>query len=503
MDANLNTGNGAAHAGSIEQLSHSSGLSPDMAIRCPAAKTPSARVRAACSLDKRINSLADSLISSARDIGSENARFLSRLAEFDKLEGWKVLFHRSCAHWLNAYCGISLVAAREKVRVARALCDLPAINAALAMGKLSYSKVRAITRVADHENEASLINMAHLNPANQVENIVRQYRRCRDKEDLLREKDKARLLFSRRTFNAWWDDDGSMIVRGSLPPEQGALFLQSLLKADDLLFRESNVVGCDATRARPELAPAQRRADALVLMAEAHLAGGSATGKTADSSQVVVNTDLNALQAPLTVHCEQGEAQSCEQGELSSGAVKFATVAASATIENDPAIDFDTARRLTCDASLVSILTRFGEPLAIGRKGRVIPAPMRRALIYRDKCCQFPGCCATRHLDGHHIVHWAVGGTTEIDNLAVLCTLHHRVVHEDGCFILKVHELRSQYREFSDDGLALHEMHFRGSVNSVYNSEIIAQIEEAGFSHRFLFTRPDGSLFGFRSACVA
>ncbi len=73
-----------------------------------------------------------------------------------------------------------------------------------------------------------------------------------------------------------------------------------------------------------------------------------------------------------------------------------------------------------------------GEPLNVGRKTRIISAPLRRLLTARDKGCRFPGCGNARYIDMHHIKHWANGGETKPSNLVSLCRFHHRAVHEEG-----------------------------------------------------------------------
>ena len=104
-----------------------------------------------------------------------------------------------------------------------------------------------------------------------------------------------------------------------------------------------------------------------------------------------------------------------------------------AEFEDGPYLGPDTARRLSCDASLVPMIDDAeGEPLSIGRKSRSIPPAMRRALKARDKGCRFPGCCQRSFVDGHHIHHWADGGETSLGNLVLLCRRHHRLVHEGG-----------------------------------------------------------------------
>jgi hypothetical protein len=112
-----------------------------------------------------------------------------------------------------------------------------------------------------------------------------------------------------------------------------------------------------------------------------------------------------------------------------------------------PALAAETARRLACDASVVELKERGGEPLSVGRKTRSIPPALRRALRRRDRGCRFPGCENHRFVDAHHIEHWARGGETSMDNLVLLCRRHHRLVHEGGYLVerLPVGKLRFRY----------------------------------------------------------
>jgi hypothetical protein len=104
----------------------------------------------------------------------------------------------------------------------------------------------------------------------------------------------------------------------------------------------------------------------------------------------------------------------------------------SCAVADGPGISPETARRLGCDASIVAIAARDGAMVGVGRRTRSIPPSVRRALVRRDGRCQFPGCERHRFVDAHHVVHWAQGGATELDNLVLLCRHHHRLVHEGG-----------------------------------------------------------------------
>ncbi len=204
----------------------------------------------------------------AAHLNAAECRWLLLVAEFDRREGWGTWECRSCAHWLNWKCSIALSAAHDRVRVAHCLGRLSLITA-FAAGELSYSKVRALTRVATPNNEAALLDMARAGTAAHLERIVRAYRGALRNEEV----DKANRIHDER-FLHWHNDvDGSLVLRARLSPEQGALVVKALecaKEAVDESSAEDSSTGND-TRA-------QRLADALVVMAESFLATGPKAG---------------------------------------------------------------------------------------------------------------------------------------------------------------------------------------------------------------------------------
>lgn len=286
----------------------------------------------------------------------------------------------SCAGWLSWRCGIGLDAAREHVRVARALGALPLILGAFEAGELSYSKVRALTRVATDHTEVELLEMARHATGAQLEKMCRQYRRV-----LRVNTQQARSLHERQELTSYWDEDGMLVLQARLAPEDGAALLASIERASAEVPEGVRELGAGAVRAQ-----------ALVAAAT----GGERT------AEVVVHVDVESLSSE-----EIGR-----QSELADG----------------PALAPETVRRLGCDGALVTMIERDGTPLSVGRRSRAIPPALRRALRRRDGGCRFPGCTHTRHLHAHHIEHWARGGSTEIGNLVQLCSYHHRLVHEGG-----------------------------------------------------------------------
>ena len=346
------------------------------------------------------------------------------IREFDARSGWSGW--TSCAHWLSWRTGLAPGAAREHVRVARALGNLPKLSDAMRRGAVSYSKVRAVTRVATPETEQALLDVAQCGTAAHVEQIVRGWRRV----DRTAERTEEKLRQDRRSLRTWVDDDGMVVVQGRLTPEVGAALRRALEAACDQA--RSAAVGSgsvdseasDMALAEEELGPTfgQRQADAIGVIAECALAGGLDRGTAGDRYQVVVHVDSGAL----------ADARDVPAGTPVQGSVP----AAQSQMVLDEAggihVSAETARRLACDAAKVEMRHGpDGEILDVGRRTRTISPALRRALAARDGRCRFPG-CQNRRCDAHHIEHWADGGETALDNLVLLCRRHHRAVHEEG-----------------------------------------------------------------------
>ncbi len=360
--------------------------------------------------ERNVVQLGDAIATLAARLHAATYELLVMLHEFDACAGWNNGC-LSCAHWLHWRTGIDLGAAREKVRVSRALATLPHISAAMQRGQLSYAKVRALTRIATPGNDARLVDLALAGTAAQVECLVRAWRRV----DQVEAAQQAEQRHQHRSLTMHVDDDGMVVLRGRLTPEIGALVQRALEAAADRLFREA-ALDLTGTRIADEVTPTQRRADALGLLAECALSTDLDRGTTGDRYQVVLHVDAAALQATPESYAGQAVV------ELNDGATN---------------VSAETSRRIACDASLVTMrYARDGSVLDVGRKTRTIPSAIRRALLARDRHCQFPGCTA-RRCDGHHIQHWAEGGPTRLDNLTLLCRRHHRAVHEGGFTIVQ------------------------------------------------------------------
>lgn len=358
---------------------------------------------------QHIRELEDRITALSAHIDAATFRFLELVREYDDCGGWSGPGLRSCAHWLNWRCGIGMSAARERVRVAHAIEDLPRTRDMFREGRISYSKVRALTRAATAKNEETLLNIALNGTAGHLELAVRQYRRVKRHEALKQENERHAL----RELNWFFDGDGSLVLKGRFTPEQAAIVRQALESVLEEQYAEQKNVSAETSNTEDAFTPprpppiASRRADALVRLAENWLAGAKSDAGSADRFLVHVHTDFETLK-------EDGTGSAAE-------------------IEGAQDVSAETTRRLACDAAIVHWLENSdGEPLSLGRKTRSVPPAIRRALQRRDRGCRFPGCTATRFVDAHHIHHWADGGATQIDNLVLLCHHHHRLVHEGG-----------------------------------------------------------------------
>src|SRR4029077_17394935 len=303
-------------------------------------------------------------------------------------------------------------AAYERVRVARALPGLPLLRAAFARGEISYSKVRAMTRVATPQTEARLLAFARNSTAAHVERVAQAWRRV----DRNAENQQAAQRHQHRSLLVYQDADGMFVIRGRLTPEVGAMVRQALAAACDRTWAQDrvNVPGQYVPTA------GQRQADALGGIAESALPHALDPGAPGERYQVVVHVD-----APVLADPDQPGQSVLEDGPNSSA---------------------EESRRIACDATRV-IMTHDadGRVLEVGARTRTIPPALRRALQHRDHGCRFPG-CGVRFGQGHHIRHWAQGGPTTLSNLALLCRRHHRSVHEEGYQIERQPDGELQFR---------------------------------------------------------
>ena len=346
------------------------------------------------------------------DLAAATARLLELVAAYDRREGWKAWGCRSTAHWLSWKCGESLHTAREKVRVARALDNLPFIAESFRAGELSYSKVRAITRVACAADDDDWRDIARNATGAELDRIVAAVRTSIDRD----ENRDARRAFQRRHARRIAREDGLAEIRIVAPRDViDTVWATAEMVASQLI---DDAVG-GSGRPRREIIDerdglAALRCDAFHHLAERAVAASPAAAERGDIGrlQLVLDTDF------ITDVANAADGADPADGECTLGGTRVAP---------------EVAMRWSCDIRASVVVEDGGHVHDEGRNCRTLNRRQRRALHRRDNgICRFPGCGATSWLHAHHIVHWTRGGPTDLANLVSLCSFHHHQVHEGG-----------------------------------------------------------------------
>lgn len=346
-----------------------------------------------------LSEVEQAVVNSAGQIAAAQCRWLLALADLDP--SGEVSAFYSVASWLSWRCSIHIRTAAEYVKVASALKELPRITGEFSSGRLSYSQVKLLARVATAGTEEVLLYMAQNSTVGQLARVVGSYRAFLESEADTRARNAGRSL------STWFDEDGFFVIRGRLCPEEGAVVERALQRVVE------SMPAPPRPQATVEDPPGDvidhygaRKADGLAQMAREYLAAESQDQRTATLPEVVLHVDFDALAGAGSDDCH---------------------------LDNGVALAPDTALRLACDAAVVPLIQDAkGNPLSVGRRTRSIPVGLRRALRARDKGCRFPGCTRNRYLQGHHVHHWSKGGETSISNTLYLCHFHHKLVHEGG-----------------------------------------------------------------------
>jgi hypothetical protein len=335
--------------------------------------------------------LAAELDSAHAAVTRRQRGLLDVIARCDRDEVWRADGAKDLAQWLSYRVGISNWAARRWIAAAHALPHLPRLTAAFDSGTLCLDKVVELCRFATPDSEKRLVSWARRVSVAAVRRKA-DVANAPPLEDVV-EADKTRYL------RYWWFDDGRRLgLDGSLPADQGAVVAKAL---DRMAQRMPDIVDEDDEHPVHDDALETRRADALVALCSHRITDDP----DPDRATVVVHADLHAL---------AGDERSWE-------------------LEGGPVVHPETGRRLSCDARLQVVLEDGdGHAVGIGRTSRTVPPWLARQLRHRDGGCTFWGCESRFYLHAHHIWHWGFGGPTDLNNLVLVCTFHHKLVHEYG-----------------------------------------------------------------------
>jgi hypothetical protein len=340
----------------------------------------------------------EGLADAMRRMGESQRDALEVIAALDRSDSWIEEGARDMAQWLWMTYGPSDWKARRWIAAAHAFADLPRIADALADGVLSIDKVVELTRFATSASEEHLIGWAR-----EVSSA-----RIRHEADLRRRSEPDAAANEDGLRSVWWrfrDEGRRFELFADLPAAQGAIVSKAIDRVVAQVPQMPDEQRClDA-----------RRADALIALSSARLAA-----------------DPDPDRATVVVHARAGEP---------SGS----------SIEGGGIADPSVVDRLLCDARVQLVREdRTGRTVGIGRTTRVVPAWLARQVRYRDKGCRFPGCGTTAFTQAHHIRFWRDGGRTDLDNPVLICSFHHKLVHEHGWWIRG--DAEAELRWYRGDG---------------------------------------------------
>jgi hypothetical protein len=368
-------------------------------------------------------SLEDQLIAFAGHMNAAEYRLICLLDGFDQAEGWQGDGICSFAHWLNWKLGMGSVIAREKVRVVRALRDLPLTTEAFRLGEISYTKVRAITRAGTPENEDFLLTIARQGTASHLEKLVRKFKRA---EMRIVDDEQEASWKPDASFSYYFDDDGFLVFRGRLPPDEGELLVKAI-EAMQLQILEDSQDDVSA--------------GTFVEGKEQDVSAETFTQITELGEEEPFKRNSAAALSRIAEHylaCPPSEATPMDTSTRNQVFLHINTTLDTNYLGSGHYVPDKIVKQFTCDSAITPVLEDIdGNVISIGRRSRVVPAKMRFAIDQRDAgCCRFPGCTQHKWTDKHHIQHWSDGGETSVNNLITLCRKHHRLIHK-GEYIIR------------------------------------------------------------------
>ncbi len=342
-------------------------------------------------VDLPLERLEAELCTCSANLAAAEYRWFALLAEFDRRLGWQQWECHSCVAWMSWQLGLDARTAREKLRVAHALTVSPLISQQMRLGRLSYSKVRAITRIVEPANEKGLVDIALAGTTAHVERVVAGYRRALPPDNDA--SDEVQWL--KRGLHVRHNVERTITLTITLPAPVG---MEVLAAIDHLTPR----AGVQPDGERPTLAA--RRADAVVAMAGAVLA--------ATDDQLTTNRPRYLVH----LHTSDDQQEAHPDGRDDTMVV---------------GVSDETAERLCCDADQETVTHDHNDQVvAVSDRSSVIRGRLRRLVQLRDRTCRVPGCDHRARREIHHLHHRGNGGTDHIDNLLLVCAYHHHRLHE-------------------------------------------------------------------------
>jgi hypothetical protein len=360
-----------------------------------------------------IDDLEAEIVGLAGRLAAATCRWLLLVARFDAADGadrWGLL---TTARWLSWKCGLSKRTAVEHVRVARSLAAFPALAEAMSAGRLSYSHVRAISRLAKPGEDglvAELIMAAEHGTVAQLEVIVRGLQTVDDNEQ------RAAGWVPAEYVNQGWTDQSQWRLSSRLDPEKGAVITAAIEK----IATAEGISRVDAFTRMAEIA--------LTALADQVESGGSKVRSLRGDEQAAVVIHLDAAAVPAAAGPAVGQSSACGPVVGPRSAERGRPYA---RLAGGPGLPDRVVRRLLCSGRVRTVLhDRKGSVLDLGRSHRVVSDKLFRALLIRDHGqCAHPGCGNTLSLQAHHVVHWLDDGRTDLNNLILLCEAHHQSHH--------------------------------------------------------------------------
>ena len=368
-----------------------------------------ARVNASSQSDEQ---LIERMDAAHQRISASQRELFDLIAAVDEREAWHEDGAHDMAHWLVMRYGISSWKAYRWIAAAKALESLPLTSASFQRGDLGIDKVVELTRFATCETERGLIPWAKEVSSGAIRHRGDLAAR-RDVQDVI-DPDNDRFLSW-----SYFDEGRRFGLQTELPAAHGPV----LVNAIERMVQKIPVMPGEEF---PSCVSA-RRADALLAICSARIAADP----DQDRATVVVHARVDALRATGRLDRKQCGADGLPSGEL--GAAESLQFGVAAEIESGPVIHPATLERLLCNARVQTVLeTETGEVIGLGRTSREPSTWMVRQIRYRDRECRFPGCGRRQFTEAHHIVWWRNGGRTDLDNLLLICSFHHKLVHEHG-----------------------------------------------------------------------